>query len=136
MKRKDFLQTAGWISLLACAGCLEGCSKDESAAAKVDFTLDLNAPANKALQTAGNSIVHLDVIIARVDASTFAAVAKACTHQGTTINYDKTNTRFHCPNHGSNFSTNGAVINGPAGKALQKFNTTFDSGSNSLRVFS
>jgi len=98
----------------------------------IDFTLDLTLPANSALNTDGGSLIKSGVIVARTS-GVYVAVASACTHQGATIAFDNANTRFHCANHGSNFGTGGAVINGPATTALTMYNTLLT--GTSLRVF-
>ncbi|MES2733237.1 MAG: Rieske 2Fe-2S domain-containing protein [Bacteroidota bacterium] len=100
---------------------------------KTDFTLDLAAPANSALASDGGFMYQNNIIIAKVNSSTFVALSKVCTHQGTTVTFEAANNRFHCDNHGSNFSTTGSVINGPAASSLKQYNTTLT--DNSLRVF-
>ena len=117
----------------ACMGCSLASCGDESIS-PVDFTLDISQPANAALQSVGGSLIKDQVIIARTSTLDFVALAKACTHQGTTLSYEPTNSRLHCSNHGSNFSLTGSVINGPASKSLQKFNTELT--ANILRIFS
>jgi cytochrome b6-f complex iron-sulfur subunit len=104
----------------------------------VDFTLDLTLPANSALNTVGGFLVTTNgVIVAHTAATTYVALASACTHQGYVVEYDNANTRFHCtnpaPGHGSLYKTDGTVISGPAPSALKMFNTTLTNSS--LRVF-
>lgn len=57
-------------------------------------------------------------------ASVFTAV---CTHQSCTVSGFQNN-RFVCPCHGSQFTTGGAVANGPATRALQQFTATIADG--------
>jgi cytochrome b6-f complex iron-sulfur subunit len=120
------------------ASCFSACKKDDGDGKKntspVDFTLDLNASSNAALKNNGGYVVTNSVIVARTSSGNYIAVQAACTHQGTTLQYDNSNNRFHCPNHGSNFSTSGAVINGPASSSLTQYNTELN--GTSLRVFS
>ncbi|MCY7353021.1 MAG: Rieske (2Fe-2S) protein [Cytophagaceae bacterium] len=146
MNRTEFLKSLGLSSgaLMAvyCMGTLTSCSssKDDPApgtgtgtgtGAKVNFTLDL-ANANKALATPGAFVIKDDIIIANAK-SGYVALSKACTHQGTTVEYQANNDRFYCPNHGSNFSTTGSVINGPAASPLKSYKIEL-MGTN-LRVF-
>jgi cytochrome b6-f complex iron-sulfur subunit len=74
------------------------------------------------------------LIIARAKDGTFIAVSQACTHQGTTVDFDLSGNRFHCSNHGSNFGLTGSVINGPATSPLKAFKTKFDTATNVLTI--
>ena len=136
MDRKAFLSLVGLSAgSLVLASCLDSCKKkDKTSKSTKDFTLDLTAPANAALNTNGGYLVNDEVIVAKTTAGSYIAVAAACTHNGTTIQYDGSNNRFHCPNHGANFNNSGGVINGPATTALQQFNTQLN--GTSLRIYS
>jgi cytochrome b6-f complex iron-sulfur subunit len=90
--------------------------------------------ANSALNTTGGYVYNQGIIIARTGTDTFAAVSAACTHQGTTLIYQSNGNRFHCNNHGSNFSTDGNVINGPAAAPLTAYKTQLT--GNSLHITS
>lgn len=142
MDRKEFLAQLGLSSAAIFAGaCLGGCSKDDGGTgsgvtppANVDFTINLADSGNAALNTAGGFIYQSGIIIARTLSDTYLSVSQACTHEGTTVVWQAGNDRFFCPNHGSTFSTTGAVTNGPAGSALKRYNTSL-TGTN-LRIFS
>lgn len=142
MDRKEFLAQLGLSSAaIFAATCLGSCSKDDGGSGggvtpptNVDFTINLGDSANAALNTAGGFIYQSGIIIARTLTDTYLAVAQACTHEGTTVVWQSGNNRFFCPNHGSTFSTTGAVTNGPAGSALRRYNTSL-TGTN-LRIFS
>ena len=143
MKRHEFFSTFGITAgMIFMAPVLSSCSKSSdnspiggsnSNSTPVDFTLDLTLPANSVLNTNGGSLLKDVVIIAKTSAGIFVAVASVCTHQGSTIGFESSANRFHCPNHGSNFGTDGSVINGPALTALKKYNTALT--GTSLRVF-
>jgi len=100
----------------------------------IDFSADLTKSDFEILKTNGKALVSGDVIIARTKTGDFIVVEKACTHQGTTIDFVSDNTTFKCPNHGSVFDATGSVSVGPAAKALKKYNTTFDASKNILKV--
>jgi cytochrome b6-f complex iron-sulfur subunit len=124
MNRTEFLKTFGTGAAAVCAGCsLESCVNENINPTVVDVTIDISLPANTALQNVGGSLVVDNLIIARPSSTEFVAVAKACTHQGTTVTYEHANSRFHCNNHGSNFSLAGSVINGPAQRSLRQYST-------------
>jgi cytochrome b6-f complex iron-sulfur subunit len=138
MDRKAFLTLCG-ISAAAFAAtyCLGGCKPLDSAPTAptgIDFTLNLSDAANAVLNTDGGSLTKNGVIVARTVGGSYVAVSQACTHAGTTVQYEVGANRFHCPNHGSNFATDGSVVNGPAASPLVKYNTSL-SGT-MLRVFS
>jgi cytochrome b6-f complex iron-sulfur subunit len=138
MDRKEFLATLGFgTAAVVCAYCLNGCSSANPVDApptNVDFTLDLTASANAALKTIGGYIYNDRIIIAHINDGSYVALSQTCTHQGGTVQYVTNGNDFYCPNHGSRYATNGSVINGPATKSLQKYNTTLN--GTSLRVFS
>jgi cytochrome b6-f complex iron-sulfur subunit len=75
-----------------------------------------------------------DVIVARTKAGNFIALAKACTHEGTTVNFLADEDRFKCPNHGSEFSTSGAVLSAPASSPLKQYTASFDATSSKVSV--
>ncbi|WP_316809354.1 Rieske (2Fe-2S) protein [Pedobacter agri] len=130
MDRKDFLNSIGMsaaaFALINCMGCkkTDGSSAiDTTGPTGVNFTLDLSLAANAALLNNGGSLVTNGVIVARTNTGSYIAVQRSCTHESYTLTYQSANSRFYCPNHGSTFSENGAVTNGPASRALTIYNT-------------
>ncbi len=133
MDRKEFLSTFGFGLAAVCAGgCLASCSKGDPdspsegnpptpSPGAINFNVDL---ANE-IKNVGESVVKSGVIVVRLATGTapgsFTAVQVACTHQGTAIDYNASIGNFVCPNHGSQFTTAGAVINGPATTSLKKY---------------
>jgi len=57
-------------------------------------------------------------------ADLYTACLMRCTHQGCEVELQ--GNRYVCPCHGSEFSTKGDVLNGPADKPLKSFKTTQD----------
>ncbi|CAM3629322.1 ubiquinol-cytochrome c reductase iron-sulfur subunit [Mucilaginibacter galii] len=146
MERKDFLSKLGITMAAVCTGCsLYSCGSDP----KNDPTPGNGGGTTNPPPTSGSTLfnVNLDselknigdfkvasgVILVRLAAgsvsSAFTAVQVACTHQGTSINYNTAQGKFICPNHGSQFSTGGAVLLGPATTALKAY-TVAITGSN------
>ncbi len=135
MERHEFLSKLGIGLVAACAGCsLISCgskSNDPTPPKKSSgnlFTVDLGSQ----LANIGDSTVQQGVILVRLaagnTADAFTAVQVACTHQGASIGYNVAQGIFICPRHGSEFSTTGAVVQGPASAALQEYTVTI-SGS-------
>jgi cytochrome b6-f complex iron-sulfur subunit len=138
MERKEFLALIGaGATALVYTACLNGCKPLDNVTdppAGVDFTLNLDDPAYSALKSNGGFVSKDGVIVARTTSGTYIAVSLACTHEGTAVTFDSANSRFHCPNHGSNFSTTGSVLNGPASSPLTSYQTSLNGSS--LHVFS
>lgn len=127
MERRKFISEVGLSVAGLCAVCLGACSKSNTPGggagpSNVNFSVDLNS----SLLNIGNSIVQSGVIVVRLaagnTASSFTAVQVNCTHEGTAINYNTGQEIFICPNHGSQFSTNGTVLLGPANSNLRRYN--------------
>jgi cytochrome b6-f complex iron-sulfur subunit len=123
--RKEFLGQIGLgAAALIIPACLGACKKNNTTAPTTitaDFTVNVNSGP---LATNGGYIVQSGVIVARTSSGAFLAVAAACTHAGSTIQYSSSSNSFNCPSHGAKFDTTGNVVNGPATTALQKFNTS------------
>ena len=133
MERQEFLAKLG-ISLAAvCIGCnLTSCGSDVKSD---DPTPDpdpdtgtnpiISANLDTEIKNIGDFKVAGGVILVRLAqanaADSFTAVQVACTHQGTSINYNTAQGKFICPNHFSEFSSAGAVLKGPAVTALKKY---------------
>lgn len=139
MDRKEFLINLGKGTASVCLACfLASCTNNNNSITapptNVDFTLDISQSPYTALGNVGGAIYKDGIIIARLSQTSFTAVSQYCTHQGSTVQYESSTHIFHCPTHGSNFNTDGLVINGPAGRALAKYNTALN--GTSLRVYS
>jgi len=147
MERKEFIKAFGLGMAGACmAGCLASCSKDGGSAPPppagggrpptiptgINFTVDLASQ----IKNPGEAVTKNGVIVVRLTAgataTSFTAVQVACTHAGTSINFDNGQSNFLCPNHGSRFSTAGVVLNGPAAANLKNYKV--DIAGNTLTV--
>ncbi|MFZ9767926.1 MAG: Rieske 2Fe-2S domain-containing protein [Candidatus Limnocylindrus sp.] len=53
------------------------------------------------------------------DGSTYRAFERACTHQGTSVDWQAGSGDFLCPSHGARFSATGQVTMGPANTPLR-----------------
>jgi Rieske Fe-S protein len=131
MKRREFISNIGLSVAGTCAVCLGACSKSNApggggGGGNVNFNLNLNS----SLLNVGDSITQSGVIVVRLaannDVSSFTAVQVACTHEGTSIGYNTGLGIFICPNHGSRFTTTGAVILGPASSNLKRYTITIN----------
>lgn len=137
MKRSEFIKQVGLGTLAVCSGCaLFSCGSNEPEP-KIDFKLDLALTENAALTTIGGSLAKDGILIVLVAIDEYRAFNRACTHQGTPVNYQSSSKKFICPNHGSEFDQEGTALTGPATIALRKFNTELleEDGKKMLRVF-
>ena len=143
MKRGEFLRslglsTAALMSFYCLGTTLTACSGSSvdptPAIDTTNFTLDLTSSSTSSLKTEGGYIYQDTVIVARVTGGGYVALSKACTHEGTNVQYRLTQNDFYCSNHGSEFSTSGLVQVGPATKSLTVYKTTLSAGGNSLQV--
>lgn len=75
---------------------------------------------------ARNAALQHPVCIFRNSESDYKAVLMRCTHQGTELQLF--GDRFQCPAHGSEFSSSGQVLRGPAESALRSFPVTVEGG--------
>jgi len=132
MERRQFLGNLSGPVLAACAVCMGACSKGGDSGTTpstggVTPPTNANITVNLAtsLLSVGSSVVQDGVIIVRLATgntpSSFTAVQVACTHEGTSINFNSASNQFVCPNHGSTFNTSGGVTLGPAAKALKQY---------------
>lgn len=138
MDRRTFIQELKLPVMATCAICLGSCAKDEittpgggntggstggntggntTSSFKVDLT--------KELQAIGSFIFNDRIIVVRLATgsvpSSFVALQRACTHQGTDVNWNASKNEFICPNHGARFNTSGQNIGGQSASALPVF---------------
>ena len=128
MERKDFLKSCLGLCGLALipVGLIESSSKSTTTSpTNVNFTLDLTAAANTALNTVGGYVINSGVIVIRYDATSYEAYSSACTHEGQQLIYQPSTTKIYCSRHGGTFNpTTGAVAGGPPPSALAKYTVT------------
>lgn len=123
---------------MLCVGCgLWSCGSNDPDFV-INFTLDLSKAENATLASVGGVLVRNGIIIVQPEADVFVALNRACTHQGTPVNFQATKKNFRCPNHGSEFALDGKPLSGPATVALRQYNTELkvENGIKSVRVFS
>jgi len=136
MNRKDFLSKIGFGAAFALtATCLGSCDKEATTpSGPVDFTINLNDVANRALANTGGYIINNAVVIAKT-ATGYAAATVICSHEGQQqIMYKGTSNQWYCTSHGATFDINGAGLNGNASKGLTIYKTALT--GTTLRIYS
>jgi cytochrome b6-f complex iron-sulfur subunit len=142
--RREFcVQSCQAASLAAVVTALSGCGGSPTSASNVSSTLPglpaitsnivsntvtLTIDASSPLASVGNAALvnasGRSFLVARTAQSAFMALTAVCTHEGCTVsNYQ--NQMYECPCHGSQFSTSGSVVKGPASRSLSQFATSF-----------
>lgn len=100
---------------------------------KTDFTIDLTSINYSKLKTEGEFVYKDGIIIANTKGGTYVALSKACTHQGTDVQYRLTQDDFWCNNHGSEYNKDGSVKKNPATDSLKVYKTELK--GDSLRIY-
>src|SRR5262245_8310068 len=142
MNRRGFcINACQAASLVALGSLLEGCgggsptSPSDSAPQLTSVNgvvgsgvVTVNVAAGSPLSTVGGAALIQSnsgaFLVAHVGQDTFNAITAVCTHEQCTVN-EFGNSTFQCPCHGSQFSTSGSVVRGPASQPLRRFNTSF-----------
>ena len=88
--------------------------------------LEINLDDSKytILNSTGGFVIVSNIIVANLGSGNFVALSSLCTHQNCDITFDAGSNNFPCPCHGSLFSSQGAVIEGPAKTPLKKYTVT------------
>jgi Rieske Fe-S protein len=137
MNRRRFLSTAATASaglvMMACGdGDISGIPPEVIQLPAGPTTIKVGD--HPELATIGTLVMVLDSIgVKRTGATTFDAMSLFCTHQGCRVTITS-NTQLDCPCHASRFDGNGAVLRGPADRALPRFTTSYDSASDILTI--
>ena len=127
MDRRTFIQELRVPVLATCAICLGSCAKDDITApgggnTGGNTTNSFKVDLTKELQAVGSFIFNDKIIVVRLATgsvpSSFVALQRACTHQGTDVNWNASKNEFICPNHGARFNTSGQNIGGQSTSAL------------------
>ena len=138
--RREFcVRTCQAVSLLTLGAVIPGCGGSSTSPSSapslpsvsgtlVNRTLTIAIDAASPLAPVGGAATVTvstgTYLIAHTAQSAFTAVTAVCTHEGCAVT-GFANALYVCPCHGSEFSTSGAVVQGPAASPLRQFPTTF-----------
>jgi len=130
------------VSLAAMATAITGCGGSSSSptgptglpslatinATIVNSTITLTIDASSPLAAVGSAaLVNASgrpFLVTHTGQNTFTALTAICTHEQCTVS-TFANQTFECPCHGSQYSTSGTVLKGPATRSLTSFTTNF-----------
>ncbi len=145
--RREFcLHSCQVISLAGLGALLEACggssptspsptssvpSLSTISAGVTNGTVVLTIDGSSPLATVGGAVLVEtsagNLLVARTAQDAFMALTATCTHEGCTVTGYQ-NQIFTCPCHGSQYSTGGQVLRGPAPRPLSQFATQFANG--------
>ena len=140
LSRRDFIKTsalgviAGGTALTSIN--LEAFAKSPSAKGAIKTSGDdmvVKLSDNASLSKVGGSVkVNDELILIRNSETTFLAVRTICSHKGCDVELE--GDKFVCPCHGSEYTLEGKVTEGPAKKDLKTFETIFDSDKGTVTI--
>lgn len=88
---------------------------------------------NTALSKTGGSVkINDELMLIRNSETTFLAVKTICSHKGCDVELE--GDKFVCPCHGSEYTMDGKVTQGPAKDNLKTFETIFDSDKGTVTI--
>ncbi len=121
MTRREFLERIGWgAALAALGGLLAALARffEPNVTTAAPGPVDVGAPGDFALGSL--SFVEQARIYVGRDERGYYAIVATCTHLGCTPRLEGDAYAFACPCHGSRFTREGEVVNGPATRALDR----------------
>jgi Rieske Fe-S protein len=128
INREEFLNKLTGGLAVTCVACMAAaCSKDESVTPgnttiPAGNTSGVTVNLATELKNVNDFIAKSGVIVIRTatgnTSNSFLAFSSSCPHAGATVEYNSSTTSFLCAAHGSTFSANGSLVNGPATKGL------------------
>lgn len=124
MERREFLEKLGiGAAFVLATSCLHSCTADS--ASPVDFTLNLDEPANAALKINGGYVVTNGTVVARTKAGDYVAATLVCSHQEQKqVTYRSSTDSYYCTAHGAEFDLKGKGLNSNGSKGLTIYTTT------------
>ncbi|MGD0483395.1 MAG: Rieske (2Fe-2S) protein [Gemmatimonadales bacterium] len=137
--RRQFLAAvAATAASAAAASALEACGTPAGPSFAIVGPPQVKLPLMAIGQTVGVDNVGeggSGMAVTRLAADQVIAVSRLCTHQACTVALPGTpGGAMVCPCHGSRFTVQGAVVQGPAPAPLRTFAATIDSANSQIVV--
>lgn len=137
--RRQFLAAvAATAAAAAAASALEACGSPLSSTNAIVGPPQVKLALMPVGQTVGVDNVGeggSGMAVTRLSATSVIAVSRLCTHQACTVGLPATaGGVMMCPCHGSLFTVQGAVVQGPAFAPLRTFAATIDTTNNQVVI--
>jgi len=137
--RREFCAQACQAASFVAVGALAGCGGSQTSPSAVSVTpaptvsgtvtgrvVSVALDSATALSAVGAAVLVQTTLgsflVAHTGQDTYTALTSTCTHEACVVT-GFSGGRYTCPCHGSQYTTSGAVINGPATRALAQFPT-------------
>ena len=143
ISRRDFIRRSA-LGVVVGGAAISGLNLDVLSASKlltakrgtvhkIGEDLVIKLADNPALTSVGGYLnVTDDIILIRMDESRFIALSTICRHKGCTVELE--GDKFVCPCHGSEYTKEGKVTQGPSKADLKTFETMFDAPSGTITI--
>ncbi len=131
LNRRSFIVTSS--AVVAGASICSGCSifarqaKPDVQAAASAGLMTLSKVDSAKLKQAGSTLRvatpdgDTRIFVVRGQDGQLTALSMTCTHWGSDVDYVPSKNHLVCPSHGSLFGLDGAVLEGPASDALERY---------------
>ena len=134
LSRRQFLAAAAATAAsAAAASALDACGSPFAPGSAIQGPSTVRVALPNVGQTVGVDNVGeggQGIAVTRLATDQVVAVSRQCTHQGCTVNLPSSSGSYMvCPCHGSFFTVQGAVVQGPASAPLRTFATAIDSAN-------
>jgi len=139
LSRRDFIKKSaiGIVAGSAVLNSIGTAAYTESRAARAvraygdDIIIKLSE--NRSLSKPGGSLrVSDEIMLIRKSETEFIAVNTICTHKGCDVELE--GNKFVCPCHGSEYTIEGKVIEGPAKKDLTVYQTIYNPDNGTVTI--
>lgn len=139
MDREKFIKTCGWgcLGMFGIIPLLKSCTPVKYLQGTINGNF-LEIPVSafeymlkkevrfRTYVVAYNSVLQYPICLYRLSSTEYKALLMKCTHQGTELQVF--GDRLQCSAHGSEFTKNGVVQNGPAKADLREFPVHIETG--------
>jgi cytochrome b6-f complex iron-sulfur subunit len=129
--RKDFLKSLGIVTIGACCGAmilsLEGCASVSNVSASRSNNQVLVKRSDLIGKTSvlvNHETLKSPIFLHKANENEYTAVLMLCTHKQCELS--PAGSILHCPCHGSEFSQDGKVLQGPAEADLERYKVTVE----------